>query len=314
MKKKLIKTIVQLILTIGILILLGILIKSKYSEIKQYSYNLNILYLLGSFLFLFAANMVLMLNWYFITKKIGCNLSIIDTIRIRLISEIGKYFPGRVLGYGYLLIRYKEAGKDQIKVMNSSVYELFFSFFSAFLFFTIIFIFIQFPILGQYREYFFLGSFIGIILMHPSFFRKFSDIFCKVLNRERVIYNISYFDVLKILMIYLFDWLIFGVGFYFFVRSFTKIDFPNIGYISGTFAISTFAGFLAFFIPAGIGAREGLLILLLGNLTGNTFAIIISIGSRIWSIIADTLMFILALGSVLLFKGKKNFIEKQLTH
>ena len=114
----------------------------------------------------------------------------------------------------------------------------------------------------------------------------------------------------NLLALYLLFWLIFSLAFFLFVRAFTEVTFADIPYLSGSFALSTFTGFMAFFLPAGLGAREGLLIFLLGAATGNTIAIVVSIGSRLWLIAADIFLFFIAVISKLF--GEKAFKNSNL--
>lgn len=264
----------------------------NYKELQHYSVNFNFKYLLASFMLLLVAGLIVPITWYLITKSISCSLDFKKSLRVRLQSEIGKYIPGRIFGYGYLIVYYKDAGKDQVKVFNSSIYELYLATFSSFLFFTIIHFFTSFKLVDSYRLVFIILSVLGILSLHPGVFRKISDLICKIIKKDRLVFKVSYARILGILLLYLCYWLIFSLAFFLFTKAFIDIHLINITYISGTFAISTFAGFLAFFLPAGLGAREGVLVYLLGILTGNTTAIIIAISSRIWIILGDIVLFI----------------------
>lgn len=289
------KGIIKIVLTIVVLIILFHIIQDNYNEIKKYEFNFRISYLLASFVILLIATLILPFIWYLLTRNLNCHLGFFESMRVRLISEVGKYIPGRVFGYGYLLLHYKNKNKSQIKVLNSAIYELFLTTFSAFLFFTITYFFKSFELLNAYRILFITVSFAGIIFLHPWFFTKISDFFCRIFKKEKLTYTITYLKILSFLALYLLFWIVFSIAFFLFANTFTSIGIESISYISGSFAISTFAGFMAFFLPAGIGAREGLLIYLLGNLTGNILAIVISIGSRIWLILCDLFLFLAAL-------------------
>lgn len=60
------------------------------------------------------------------------------------------------------------------------------------------------------------------------------------------------------------------------------------------FSLSTFAGFLAFFMPSGLGVREAALIFFLNPEVGEANAIIIAIASRLWLIFGDLISFLLS--------------------
>jgi len=285
-----VKFVLKIVITAVVLLLIAFVIKKNINELRIYDFSLDISSLILSFLVLIFSNLILAYIWFLITRNLLCNLGFFESVRLRLVSEIGKYFPGRVLGYGYLILKYKEAGKDQIRVLNSSVYELFLSTFSSFLFFSLMLLFTSFQLLNRFKFIFFIISIAGVIALHPWFFQKVSDLFCRAFKKEKILYKVSYTDTIKLLAFYLLYWLIFSFGFFYFVKAFTEVSSTDLVYLSGAFAISAFAGFLAFFIPAGLGAREGLLIYLLASVTGNTMAIIISLASRLWIIVVDLLL------------------------
>lgn len=279
----------------GILLALVVILIKNVRELEKYDYHVNGFYLFGSFFLLIIATLNMHTNWYLITSALECNLNPIISIKFRIKSEIGKYIPGRILGYGYLIVNYQNEGKDPMRVLSSSLYELYLSTFSSFLFFTIIQIFVPFKLFEGYKLIFLIISIIGVLLLYPVFFQTFSDIFCRLIKKEKVKYRISFPKALCILSFYLLYWIIFSSAFLLFVKAFTDIRISDMFYLSGSFAISSFAGFMAFFIPAGLGAREGVLVLLLGVLIGNTVAVVISISSRIWIILCDILLFFAAL-------------------
>src|SRR3990172_11713077 len=83
---------------------------------------------------------------------------------------------------------------------------------------------------------------------------------------------------------YSFNWLLAGVSFYIFIRAFYPVELHYILIISGIYAISYAAGFIIFFMPAGLGVREGTLTLLLSLFIPMPVAIGISLLSRLWII------------------------------
>jgi hypothetical protein len=205
---------------------------------------------------------------------------------------MGKYLPGRILGYGYLIIHYNDAGRDKKRVLNSSFYELMLSTISAFIFFTITLCFFNYKKLNEFRYVFILISVLSIIALHPYPLNKILNYIFKLLKKDKYDYKITYSKLLKFLLFYLCVWILWGIAFFFFVNSFVSLPINNLIYISGVFAASTFVGFMAFILPAGLGARESMLIYFLTSLLGFIPSVVVSIGSRIWMICGDTVLFI----------------------
>ena len=69
----------------------------------------------------------------------------------------------------------------------------------------------------------------------------------------------------------------------------------HIGLLTGTFAIAWVAGFLTPGAPAGLGVREVILLKVLGNFYGTGVAAGITISLRVITLIADCLIFGIAL-------------------
>ena len=298
------KVVSKTLLLLATIVLLIYLIRENLNELRNYEFRFDIGQLIISFALLLVATLILPIIWHQITLNLKCNIGFKQSIRARLISEIGKYLPGRVFGYGYLIVHYKEAGQDQLKVFNSSIYELYLATFSSFFFFTIIHLFTSFALLDKYRLVFSILALVGILSLNPFFFQRMSDLLCRVFKKDKIAYKMSFSRSFGLLMMYICYWVVFSFAFFTFVNAFIEIHISFIFYLSGAYAISTFAGLLAFFLPAGLGAREGVLIYLLSNLHGNIIAIIISVSSRIWQILADLVLFFWALISD--FVSKRN--------
>lgn len=290
-----VKTYLRYIIFVFALVLLGFLLRDYLKSLSQYKFEVRFGYLLLSFFLLSCATLLLPTTWFFITKLLGCELSFLRSVRLRLISEIGKYMPGRVLGYGYLVIQYKKSEKDTIRVLNSSIYEIYLCTISSFIFFTLVHLFTSYELLDPYRPLFILSSLLGLLSLHPWFFQIVSNLICKLFKRESIKYRISFKNAIVILFMYLVYWVIISIAFFFLVRSFSQLTVVDINYFAGAYAISSFSGFLAFFLPAGLGAREAMLIYLLSNLLGNALGVVVSLSSRIWIIVVDFVFFMLSL-------------------
>lgn len=288
-------SVIKLVLLVLVLVSITIYLHNSLKEIADYHFSIDYSYLVISLVILLFAQCALPVIWFFITVSLQCNLSFYESIRIRLISGIGKYIPGRVFGYGYLLIHYKEKGMSPKSVLASSFYELLLAAFSAFLFFSITLMFTNYRLLDDYKFVFYLLSVAGVILLHPSISQKPVNYILRLLKKDEINQRINYSRILQYTFYYFLVWMTYGIAFYYFVNAFTPQNIDLLIYLAGTFAVSTFAGFMAFFLPAGIGAREGMLVFLLNSITGNAIALIIAVGSRIWMIFVDVVLFCIAL-------------------
>ncbi len=285
---------IKWLLFIIVILVLSYVLRKNILELKEYDFHIKGLYLVTSFFILISATLLLPLTWHYITLKLDCNLSLTKSLRIRLQTEMGKYLPGRILGYGYLIIFYKNAGKDILKVTSASFYELYLSTFSSVLFFSLIQFITPFDLFTGSRTFFLIICLVGIVFLHPLFFKIIADLLSVLLKRNKLNKLLPFYTAIKFLLIYQLYWFFYGIASWLFVSSFVKIQVSEFLFIAGSFALSTFAGLIAFFLPAGLGAREGVLIYLLGLLFGQLPSMIISISSRIWLILCDLFLFIYA--------------------
>jgi uncharacterized membrane protein YbhN (UPF0104 family) len=87
--------------------------------------------------------------------------------------------------------------------------------------------------------------------------------------------------MLKWLVLYALNWVGYGGAFWIFVRSFELPGPPVL--IASSFAAAYVLGYAALFAPAGIGVREGFLVLFLSPAMGAVPAFGVSVLARVWT-------------------------------
>ena len=102
-------------------------------------------------------------------------------------------------------------------------------------------------------------------------------------------------DVGKIILVFTANWVIFGIALYLLSNSFYNLTVSQTIILCGVFAVSVISGILSFFVPAGLGVREGVLSYLLSLFIPISVAIVISLALRIWMIVGELLCFFTAL-------------------
>jgi uncharacterized membrane protein YbhN (UPF0104 family) len=91
-------------------------------------------------------------------------------------------------------------------------------------------------------------------------------------------------------------WWIYGAGLWCLVAAFAGPGFADIWTLTGVFAASYVAGYLAFVTPGGLVVREGAMILLIASLTPlpASVAAVIAVAARIWTIVSELVAFAVA--------------------
>jgi uncharacterized membrane protein YbhN (UPF0104 family) len=105
--------------------------------------------------------------------------------------------------------------------------------------------------------------------------------------------TIKWAEILKLLPIYLFYWLLLLYAFKFMAES---IGITLSTYTSSVFVLSAVIGIVAIIAPGGLGVREGIMITILISLGfKNNEVISLSAFSRVWFLIGEVLTFMFCL-------------------
>jgi hypothetical protein len=87
---------------------------------------------------------------------------------------------------------------------------------------------------------------------------------------------------------YALSWVVLGLAFAMFVAAFEPATAGSTRYVAGTVAASYLVGYLFFVVPAGIGVREGAMVLLLAQVMPHPGgALVVSALSRVWFTAAE---------------------------
>ena len=134
-----------------------------------------------------------------------------------------------------------------------------------------------------------------IVFLHPWPFLKIANPVLSLFGKGTIHITLRFQDMLMLSGFYIIYWMVAGAAFYFFLMSYYPLGLYFIPILSGIFAISFAAGYVAFFAPAGLGVREGILIFLLSFFMPTSVAIGIAILSRLWILGVELLILIVFL-------------------
>ena len=102
-----------------------------------------------------------------------------------------------------------------------------------------------------------------------------------------MIIPMAYSDMLKVVILFIANWLVAGSGFFMLVHAIYPVTASQWLYIGGIYGLSTIIGILALFAPSGIGVREGILTAGLVLIMPEEYAVTISLISRLWQTVAE---------------------------
>ncbi len=266
----------------------------NWSQIQDFKFEFNIpLYILSTLILILIVFLWGGL-WNLLLRDLNYKqLSFNESFSIQLQAWFGKYIPGKV---GLIGIKYYLGTKKGIssKAIGISIfYENIFQVLSAFL--------ISVPILFYYLlkelgdnlilyQILPLLTIVGLfVFIHPKVFFLFVNLGLKLFKKQPISkrYFLSSGQILKYLVLYSIAIIANGIAFFLFIRSITPLSLDYLLPTIGVFNFAGVIGLLAVFAPAGLGVREGVIVLLLQAYMPLEIVILISILSRLWTTIAD---------------------------
>ena len=109
-------------------------------------------------------------------------------------------------------------------------------------------------------------------------------------GRDEIEARLSFGGLLCTVMILITGKVVYGTGFFLLIQSFHRTPWENLPAVIALFTFAQIAGLVAVFAPAGIGVREGILLLGLQPLVGPGPAIVITGACRLWQTAIELVM------------------------
>lgn len=285
------RKLINFFIYISLFFLLITLYKNAYFKIPQIYSGFE---LIISILFLFGAFVLIPIIWKKILQFHHVRISLSQSISACGLSIFGKYIPGKIwiiLGQSAYVSNLHSNSLQRLSVI--SIENMMLNVWTGLIFGAIGLFYIGgLNIWGWITLS--LWIVLSIALFTPLFHKLTEQMLKALLKKPFNLPSLSFKSILKLLPIYIIHHLFFTVGFYFFVEA--LIPSRTSFLIGFGFPLAGSLGIVAFFAPGGLGVREGFLVGYL-NIAGLSLptAITISVASRIWFLLAETILFLAGL-------------------
>jgi len=297
--KKILKTVISLTIILLVIHFLYSSLSKNWSELDFSNYQISPFYTVLALIFLTLFYFFATSNWVYILKILDINLKYIKAFKIKTISDLGRYIPGKawyILGRTYFG---KKQGIPNSKIIISLIIEHLFLLIIAVALFILLNL--KNAIDLNISQTLLNGLvIIGIILLIflPKLLNYMISLGLKIKNKNipKIEINIGIKTNILLILRYIVFWVIIGLSFIFTIKSiYPQIGLENIFFFTGIFAISWSIGLLSFITPGGIGIREGIMTTLLIPYMPLTVAIAAPILFRIYSIIIEIILSLIVL-------------------
>ena len=290
-KKKLLK-IIGVILSLLILWFMGNQFVKNWQDIKPYLSNMKIGWFIVSIIMYAIVFLLTGYNWSYLLWKMDSKLGKMDYLDIHMTSALARYIPGgiwNIVGKAYMCTN---KGVEKRATTISMILEYVFQIISSSLF-LLFFI----PILfANNNNSFWIVALAGLLIILtvifiPNIIKVGVKVIGKVFKDDTSEINLEKKYVYNVLGRYVGVWLLTGIGLIILVIAFSKVEILQGIYLILSYPISWVIGFLSP-SPNGMGIREGVLGVLLGNSYNYQLILLITLTSRIWTILGEIVAFV----------------------
>jgi uncharacterized membrane protein YbhN (UPF0104 family) len=137
-------------------------------------------------------------------------------------------------------------------------------------------------LLPAYALWIALFGFVAILVfLYPPLFLRIINFGFKLIKRAPIENSPPFKTMLKFIFAFMLVGLLHGAGLFFVLKSLSPIAFSQYLTITGVYYAAGLVGFFAIFAPAGIGVREGILMLVLPQFIAEPVVIVGAIVIRL---------------------------------
>jgi hypothetical protein len=198
------------------------------------------------------------------------------------------------------------AGKEGIKKEESTISFILTQFFAtpSGLLLVVIYLFVwnPSPQYVAYTAFAWVGGAVvlafTVIFFLPGLVKRVTNFAIRLLRQPEVEFRVEKKVGLQVVIYYFITWNLYGVAFYLFLQSLLPEQELALVEIIGAWTLGYLVGYWTIVLPAGIGAREAVLLLLLTPIFEQQgspeLAGIAVVGARAWTIVGEIICTLLA--------------------
>jgi len=228
------------------------------------------------------------LSWRAVLTGLGSHLPLAVAGRVYLLAQLGKYLPGSL----WPVLAQTELGREhevpRARSAVAAVAVLVVSLVTG----TIVGVgFLALSATGAVRTYWYVAlvPLLGVVVLCPPVLSRLLRLALRVTRRPMTDTTVSGSAMLVSAAWGFLQWICFGLQAWLLARGLGGGKDPLLLLLLtvGAFALAWVVGFLVVFVPAGAGAREAALVLVLGPTLGRGNALALALVSRVLMIVGD---------------------------
>lgn len=229
---------------------------------------------------------------YFIYRGMAVRVSFVDVFSIVSLSALGKYLPGKiwVAANYYALSRKAKIKSEDIGTSFIISWSLLFLTGGVCIVPVISFL----PAMSKFLIPILLAIF--ALAIHPKVLKWAVFLLHNVIRKYLKLGQENYAEAsnqpgyllyVEVILLYAVHWLIAGVAVYLAIYAFRPVQTISFPVCVAAYALAAIGGHIVFFVPAGLGVREGIGAFVLAPMINMDFAVLVMVLVRIVGLVVE---------------------------
>ncbi len=283
------RSVLGLLLVLAAAAFLGLTIARHWRQVVVFDWDIDWVLLVISVLALAGV-----LAWGVVVWKLVLDrfehppIPLVQLLRIWYLSNLARYVPGKIWQFVGAAELARLAGISRAVILTSMVVHMGFSLLAAAIT-SLLVLHVNglpegVPIAGLLAL-----ALAAFALVHPGLLNRALALVARVTRRNVLGWDGRWRDGVLLLTLSVVSWMFYGAAFTLFFHSVVGTTPGAILPLAGVNALSFLTGYVVFLTPAGLGAREGVMAVLLRPFAPAAVAAMVAVLSRLWTMVAELL-------------------------
>jgi glycosyltransferase 2 family protein len=280
-------------------------IASQWSGFSEALGNMHPMPVLASGVLVLAAMLASMLAWRVLLADLGSPLPLPVAARVFFVSQLGKYVPGKV----WMFVAQVELGREHnVPARRSAVVGMLTLMLTVATGLIVPLAILPFLDVAAFARFWWAFLFVPVllVLLHPKLLNPLIRLAFKLIRKQPPEEPLTFGGIARSVFWMLVCWGFYGLHLWVLIRDLGATEAKAVPLAIAAFALSWTIGFLVLITPAGAGAREAALVVVLGQVMVQPVALLAALVSRALLTIADL---VLAGGGVLASKRHQQKVQ-----
>jgi uncharacterized membrane protein YbhN (UPF0104 family) len=269
------------------LVFIGVLFARQWHQVRPLLGRLSVPLLVAATVAVCAGHLATLLSWRALLTDLGARLPFAGGLRVFFLGQLGKYVPGSI----WPAVAHMELGRDYRvpqRVSGAAVAATLLLSVGTGLLAAVVLV----PLAGggALGRYWWIVVALPLVALvaAPPVLNRLLGLALRLARRAELPQPLTLAGVLRSVSWALAAWLCYGAQVWLLARQLGVPGGPRLLLLStGAFAGAWSVGFLLVIAPAGAGAREAALILLLGSAMSSAQATVVAVVSRLLMTVGD---------------------------